>query len=100
MKNSANSLSLVLAAGTAGVAFFTAANSNFTSFIAGDLDVAVAVTVAAALFGLAVYDYSRRSRSLVVPARLLRPALPAPSVASSKTNAYRAKSSPTRQLAA
>ena len=99
MKNSANYLSLVLAAGTAGVAFFAAANSNFTSFITGDLDVAVAVTVAVSLIGLAVYDYSPRSRPLVAPARLLRPSLPT-SVTSSKTTAYRAKSAPTRQLAA
>jgi hypothetical protein len=99
MKNSAKYPSLVLAAGTAGVAFFAAANSNFTSLIGGDLDVAVAAIVAVALVGLAVYDYSRRSRCLVAPARLLRPVLPA-SVASSKTIAYRAKSPRTRRLAA
>ena len=99
MKNSANYFSLVLAAGTAGVALFAAANSNFTSFIAGDLDVAVAATVAMSLIGLAVYDYSRRSRPLVAPARLLRPVLPT-SVTSTKTVAYGAKSPRARQLAA
>ena len=98
MKNSAKYLSLVFAAGSVGVALFKLANSSFTSSINGDLAVAVVTSVS--LIGLAIYDYSRRSRSLVVPARVLRPALPAKSLASPQTVAFRAKSPRTQHLAA
>ena len=98
MKNSAKYLSLVLAAGTAGVALFNVADSSFTSYINGDLVIAVATSVS--LIGLAIYDYSRRSRSYVAPAPLLRPALPSASILSPRSAAFRANAPRTHNLAA
>jgi hypothetical protein len=82
MKNSAKYLSLILAAGTAGVALFSLANASFTATVRGD--VVAAVMAATAIVGLAAYDYSRRTQPLSVPARMVRPAMPAGSGQRSK----------------
>jgi hypothetical protein len=69
MKTTRNILSIVIAAGTAGVALLTLSN-----VIAAD--IALALISVAGLIGFAALDYSRTTKSLQVPGRLLRPALP------------------------
>jgi hypothetical protein len=83
MNKSNKLISLVLATGAAGVAFFSFANGPFSVALPGDVIIGLGASVA--VIGLAVSDYSRRMRSLTPPARLLRPALPA--VAVSRSNA-------------
>ena len=97
MKTSFKYVSLVLAAGAAGVALFALANASFTSFFRGD--VAVAVATSAAVIGFAIHDYSRRTESLRLPAKVLRPSLPLGGN-SPKTTAYGVKSSRTDRIAA
>ena len=75
MTKSNQLISLVLAAGLAGVAVFSLANAPIMAALPGDVLLGVGASLA--IFGLAVYDYSRRARSLTVPVRLLRPNLPA-----------------------
>lgn len=75
MKNSLQSISLILAAGAAGVALFSLANAPFTAALSGDVILGVGASLA--LLGFAAYDYSRRVRSVSLPVRLLRPNLPA-----------------------
>ena len=70
MNKSHKQLSLVLAAGAAGVAFFSLANAPFTAALPGDVILGLGAS-------LAVYDYSRRVQPLALPVRLLRPTLPA-----------------------
>jgi hypothetical protein len=94
MKTSAKYLSLTLAAGTAGVAL---ANASFTATFRGD--IAVAIAASAAVVGLAAYDSSRRTQTLNVPARVLRPSLPAGNKIQ-KTTAYGIKVSRADRLAA
>jgi hypothetical protein len=74
MSKSTQLISLVLAAGTSGVAVFSLANASFLAGLPGDVVLGVGASVA--IFGLAIFDYSRRARSLTAPARLLRPTLP------------------------
>lgn len=69
MKTTRNILSIVIAAGTAGVALLTLSN-----VIAAD--IALALISVAGLIGFAALDYSRTTKSLQVPGRLLRPDLP------------------------
>lgn len=64
-------LSLALAAGPAGVAFFTLSNTQFAASLPFDALLAAAATLG--LIGLALADYSRRPNSLRTPAALLRP---------------------------
>jgi hypothetical protein len=73
MKNSAKTLSLVIAAAVSGVALFEIANASFSAVIRGDVVVAVATSLA--FLGFAASDYSRRVQSLKAPARISRPAL-------------------------
>jgi len=75
MNKSSQMISHVLAAGVAGVAVFSLANTSIMAALPADVVLGVGASVA--IFGLALYDYSRRARALVVPARLLRPTLPA-----------------------
>jgi len=74
MNKSNQLISLVLAAGVAGVAVLSLANAPIMAALPGDVVLGVGASIA--IFGLAVYDYSRRVRSLTLPIRLLRPALP------------------------
>ncbi len=69
-------LSVILAA---GVAAFSLASSSFVAALPGD--VILGTGASAAILGFAAYDYSRRYLPLRLPARTLRPQLPA-SVAS------------------
>ena len=75
MKTSLKSISLIFAAGAAGVAVFALANAQFTAGLPAVKLLSLAISVA--LLSLAMYDYSRRVQPLRVPARLLRPTLPA-----------------------
>ena len=74
MKNSSKSISLILAAGLAGVAFLSVSNASFTAGLSGDAMLAAGLS--AAVLGFAINDYSRRIRPLTVTTRLLRPAMP------------------------
>ena len=74
MKNSTKFIFLILAAGAAGVAFFTLANAQFTATLPGG--VMLAIGVSAAVVGIAAADYSRRVQSLGRCGRVLRPELP------------------------
>ena len=73
MKNSKLSLSLMLAAGAAGVALFKLASASFTSAVPG-VEV-LSGFAAAAVLGIAAYDYTRRPQRLSPPAQILRPKL-------------------------
>ena len=84
MKNSSQSISLILAAGAAGVAIFALANAQFTAGLPAVTLLAIAVSIA--LLSLAVYDYSRRVLPLRLPVRLLRPTVPA--VRTGRSSAY------------
>lgn len=76
MKNSTQLLSVVLAAGTAGLAVFSLVNSAF--FAALPADVLLGVGASLGLLGFAAYDYSRRHLPLSRPmVGILRPSLPA-----------------------
>jgi hypothetical protein len=81
MKNSSKSSSLILAAGLAGVAIFSLANSSFIAALPGDAIMAFAIS--AAVIGVAIFDYSRRIQSVTVPCRVMRPVLPANTPSSS-----------------
>ncbi len=70
MKTINNTLSVLLAAGAPGVALL-AINNLIPA------DVAIAIISVGALVGFAAYDYTRSTKSLRTPGRLLRPALPA-----------------------
>jgi hypothetical protein len=88
MKNSAKLLSVVLAAGTAGVAVFAAVNSAFVASLPGDVLLGVGASLG--LLGFAASDSSRRSLPLSLPGRLLRPALPAAGLAARECRKDRA----------
>ena len=75
MKASTKFLSLVLAAGAAGVAGFTFANSQFSAGLDGD--AILGAGAALAIIGVAIFDYSRRPQPLSLPAPVLRPRTPA-----------------------
>ncbi|MEJ1971241.1 MAG: hypothetical protein WDM96_01550 [Lacunisphaera sp.] len=83
MKTARNLLSLLVAAGTAGVALL-ALNNLIPA------DVAFAIFSVGALVGFAAYDYTRTTKSLRVPGRVLRPTLPVATVASAACNVRRA----------
>ena len=74
MKNSIQSISLILAAGLAGVAFFNLVDVPFIAALPGETMLAVALSAAA--ISLAIYDYSRRVETLNLPCRVLRPVMP------------------------
>jgi hypothetical protein len=76
MKNSIKYVSLVLAAGSAGSALFAIADTSFVAALSGDTVMAIASS--AAIIALAVFDYSRRPKSLsasdlTANAAMLRP---------------------------
>jgi hypothetical protein len=75
MKKSNDLLSLSLAAGSAGVAAFSLANSALLAAL--PTGVILGAGASLALVAFAIYDYSRPLRPLAAPARLLRPCLPA-----------------------
>jgi len=75
MNKSNQLIPLVLAAGVAGVAVFSVANAPIMAALRGDVVLGAGASLA--IFGLAIFDYSRRARSLTVPARLLRPTVSA-----------------------
>ncbi len=89
MKNSAHSISLILAAGLAGVALFKLADVSLVAALPGGAILAFALSAAA--IGLAISDYSRRVQPLMVPGRVVRPALRA-AAASCANNADRGSS--------
>jgi hypothetical protein len=70
MKTISNILPALIAAGAPGVALL-ALNNLIPA------DTAIAVIAVGALVGFAAYDYTRTTRSLRAPGRLLRPTLPA-----------------------
>jgi hypothetical protein len=72
MKTLRQITSVLVAAGSAAAGFLV-----LSSFISADL--ALASLVAAGVAAFALSDYSRRTRSLAAPARLLRPSLPSES---------------------
>lgn len=74
MKNSFKSISPLLAASVAGVAFLPFVNSAFVAAL--PVDILTAVVISAAVIGLAVSDYSRGFQPLTVRRPALRPALP------------------------
>jgi hypothetical protein len=75
MKNNHPILSVILAAGAAGVAAFSVANSAFVASLPGDVLLGAGASLA--ILGFAAYDYSRRYLPLPVAVRALRPKLPA-----------------------
>ena len=74
MKASLNSISVILAAGFAGLALAKLGNASFLSTFRGD--IAAAVALSAAVVGFAVYDYSRRMQLLRTSQPVLHPSLP------------------------
>jgi hypothetical protein len=68
-------LSVILAAGAAGVAVFALANSAFVAALPADVILGAGASLA--ILAFAAYDYSRRYLPLALPGRLLRPHLPA-----------------------
>ncbi len=81
MKNSSKSSSLILAAGLAGVAIFSLANSSFIAALPGD--AIMAFTISAAAIGVAIFDYSRHVQPTTVPCRVMRPVMPSATRSSS-----------------
>jgi hypothetical protein len=69
MKTTRNILSIVIAAGAPGVALLAITNLL-------PADIALAIISVGGLAAFAALDYSRNTKSLRVPGRLLRPALP------------------------
>jgi hypothetical protein len=67
-------LSVILAAGLAGVALVKFGNASILASLPGDKLFAFAASVA--LITFATYDYSRRHQPLRVKARVLRPSVP------------------------
>lgn len=74
MNKSNRSISLTIAAGSAGVAAFSLANSPLLAALPAEVIVGVGASLA--ILALAIFDYSRRSRTLTAAAPLLRPCLP------------------------
>ena len=75
--------SVLVAAGSTVAGFLI-----LSSFISADLALASLVALGVAVFTLS--DYSRSAKSLVVPARILRPALPSESASPVTYSARRA----------
>lgn len=71
MKNHRSLLSLALVTGTAGLAAFGLANTEFAARF--PLEAFLAATVSLGLVRFAFADYSRRPKPLSVPAAILRP---------------------------
>ena len=69
MKTIRNILPLLVAAGASGVALL--AISNLIS-----ADIALAIIAVGGLVAFAAFDYSRNTKSLRVPGRILRPTFP------------------------
>lgn len=72
MNNDHKLLTLVLLAGTAGLASFGLANTELAARL--PLDVIMGAAVSAGLLRFAFSDYSRRLKPLALPAALVRPA--------------------------
>ena len=85
MKNSAQLISLVLAAGAAGVALVKLGSALITAVVNGEVILAIAASVAVVLF--AAYDYARRLDRVQLLAPVLRPALLAGRAANAETSA-------------
>lgn len=75
MKNNHPLISVILAAGSAGVAAFAFANSAFVASLPGDVILGAGASLA--ILGFAAYDYSRRYLPLKHPGRAVCPSLPA-----------------------
>ncbi len=71
MKNYRSLLSLALVTGTAGLAAFGLANTEFAARF--PLEAVLAITASLALLRFAFSDYSRRLKPLSVPAAIVRP---------------------------
>jgi hypothetical protein len=84
MNNSSKSIPVILAAGAAGVAVFTLANSAFVAALPADVFLAIGVSVA--VIALAAFDYSRRPQPLALPCDVLRPSLSDATARGSKSN--------------
>jgi|GEM_PF-5883828 len=84
MNKSNQSISLILAAGSAGAAAFSLANSALLAALPAEVILGAGASLA--ILGLAIYDYTRRARSLAVPVRLLRPNLPTTATCSCSNN--------------
>lgn len=74
MNNTNKLLSVILAAGTTGVAAFALANSAVVAALPADVILGAGATLA--ILGFAAYDYSRRYLPLALPGRKLHPKLP------------------------
>jgi hypothetical protein len=84
MNNSSKSIPVILAAGAAGVAVFTLANSAFVAAL--PVDVFLAIGTSVAVIALAAFDYSRRPQPLALPCDVLRPSLPVATARGLKSN--------------
>ena len=73
MNKSNQLISLSIAAGSAGVAAFSLANSPLLAAL--PVEAILGAGASLAIIGLAIYDYSRPARNLSVPAQMLRPTL-------------------------
>lgn len=71
MNNHRSHLSLALVTGTAGLAAFGLANTEFAARF--PLEAVLAITVSLGLVRVAFSDYSRRAKPLSAPAAILRP---------------------------
>ncbi len=71
---SQKTLSIILAAGLAGVALVALSNASFLASVPAELLISAAV--AGAIVGLAVADYSRRLTPLKPMAPVLHPSFP------------------------
>ena len=71
MKNHRSLLFLALVTGTAGLAAFGLANTEFAARF--PLEAFLSATVSLALVRFAFSDYARRPKALSVPAAILRP---------------------------
>jgi hypothetical protein len=72
MKNNHKHFSLVIAAGIAGAAALSVANSEFVAQL--PFEIIFAAATAAGIIQIAVSDYTRQAAPVTVPARVLRPA--------------------------
>ena len=84
MKTSAHFTSALITAGAIGTALIALSGARFTAALPGEVILGVGASLA--VLGLAFYDYSRRLQPLSLPARLLRPTLPATNTP--RTKAY------------
>ncbi|HET7536154.1 MAG TPA: hypothetical protein VFJ90_06855 [Candidatus Didemnitutus sp.] len=71
---SQKTLSIILAAGAAGVALVALSNASFLATVPADL--LIAASAAGAIVGLAIADYSRRIQPLKPLAPVVHPTFP------------------------